>query len=148
MTMAAIGQTAEDEIRGLLQSWANATRARDVDAIMAACAPEILAFDCHGRLRFKGADAYRGHLEACLPCMEGRMTFELHDLDVTAQGDVGFCHHPARCGGTGRDGREHGGWLRGTACFRRTGGTWQIVHEHFSAPFDPASGRALLDLRP
>ena len=33
------------------------------------------------------------------------MTFELHDLDVTAQGDVGFCHHLPLCGGTGRDAR-------------------------------------------
>jgi ketosteroid isomerase-like protein len=57
--MAATRQTAEDEIRGLLKAWANATRAKDVGAIMASCAPELIAFDCHGPLRFRGADAFR-----------------------------------------------------------------------------------------
>jgi PhnB protein len=32
--------------------------------------------------------------------------------------------------------------------FRKTNGTWMIVHEHFSAPFDPESGKALFDLEP
>jgi ketosteroid isomerase-like protein len=64
------------------------------------------------------------------------------------QHDVAFCHYLARCGATGADGREHRCWLRGTTCLRRTGGTWRIVHAHCSAPFDPRSGRALLDLVP
>jgi hypothetical protein len=38
--------------------------------------------------------------------------------------------------------------MRVTVCFRNTEGTWMIVHEHFSAPFDPQSGKALLDLEP
>ena len=36
--------------------------------------------------------------------------------------------------------------MRVTVRFRKTNGTWMIVHEHFSAPFDPESGKALLDL--
>lgn len=148
--MATAIARADDaaRIRGLLETWADATRAKDIDGIMAAYAPDVLAFDCHGQLRFKGADALRKHLEACLPCMQGPMTFEFHDLDITAQGDIGFCHYLALCGGTGPDGKEHRGWLRVTACFRRTSGTWKIVHEHCSAPFDPPSGRARLDLKP
>jgi ketosteroid isomerase-like protein len=148
MTMVATRQTAEDEIRGLLATWVNATRAKDIDAIMAYLAPDALVFDCHGPLRFEGADAYRKHLEACLPCMQGPMTLELHDLDVTAQGDAGFCHYLALCGGTGPDGTVQRSWFRGTACFRRIGGTWKIVHEHLSAPFDPQSGKTSLDLEP
>jgi hypothetical protein len=31
---------------------------------------------------------------------------------------------------------------------RRTSGTWQIVHGHFSTPFDPQNGKAMLDLEP
>jgi ketosteroid isomerase-like protein len=61
---------------------------------------------------------------------------------------VAFCHYLFRCGGTGPDGEEHVGWMRVTVCFRKANGTWVIVHEHFSAPFDPQSGKALLDLEP
>jgi hypothetical protein len=38
--------------------------------------------------------------------------------------------------------------MRASAGLRRRGGKWLIVHEHFSAPFDPASGKALFDLEP
>jgi ketosteroid isomerase-like protein len=148
MTMAATKQTAEDEIRGLLDTWADASRAKDVDAIVAHCATGLVAFDCHGPLRFESAGAYRKHLEACLPCMQGPMTLEIRDLDITAEGDVGFCHYLARCGGTGPDGTEHSSWFRGTSCFQRTNGTWKIVHEHLSAPFDAESGKASLGLQP
>jgi len=39
-------------------------------------------------------------------------------------------------------------WVRATACLRRDGAGWRIVHEHNSAPFDPASGKAALDIKP
>lgn len=148
--MATVRTEADDtaQIRDLLEIWAAALRAKDVDAIMATHASDVVAFDCHGPLRMKGEDAFRRHLEACLPCVQGPMIFEMHDLDITAQGDLGFCHYLARCGATGPDGTEHRSWFRGTACFRRTRGAWAIVHAHFSAPFDPPSGRALLDLAP
>jgi ketosteroid isomerase-like protein len=38
--------------------------------------------------------------------------------------------------------------MRGTVGYRRTGGRWLIVHEHYSVPFDPESGKALLRLEP
>jgi ketosteroid isomerase-like protein len=148
MTMAATKQTAEDEIRGLLDTWADATRAKDIEGIIAACAQGLVTFDCHGPLHFVGAGAYRKHLEACFPYMQGPMTLEIRDLDITAEGDVGFGHYFARCGGTGLDGTEHSSWFRGTTCFRRTNGTWKIVHEHLSAPFNAENGTASLGLEP
>ena len=71
---------------------------------MASHSADVLAFDCHSQLEFKGADAYRRHLEACMPCMQGAMLFELHDLNIVAQDDVAFCHYLALCGATGADG--------------------------------------------
>jgi ketosteroid isomerase-like protein len=38
--------------------------------------------------------------------------------------------------------------MRVTVCLRKSGGRWAVAHEHFSAPFDPESGMALLDLAP
>jgi hypothetical protein len=79
---------------------------------MASHSADVLAFDCHSQLEFKGADAYRRHLEACMPCMQGPMLFELHDLNIVAQDDVAFCHYLALCGATGADGTENRCWLR------------------------------------
>jgi ketosteroid isomerase-like protein len=82
-----------------------------------------------------------------MPYMQGPMVFELHDLNIVAQDNVAF-HYLALCGASGAGGEEHRCWLRGTTCLRRTAGTWQIVHAHCSAPFDPLSGTAMLDLTP
>jgi ketosteroid isomerase-like protein len=38
--------------------------------------------------------------------------------------------------------------MRVTVCLRKKGGRWTVVHEHISAPFDPAGGTALLGLEP
>jgi uncharacterized protein (TIGR02246 family) len=145
--MTADGKAAA-EVRARIEDWAAALRAKDVDGIMASHSADVRAFDCHSLLELKGADAYRRHLEACMPCMQGAMLFELHDLSIVAQHDVAFCHYVALCGATGADGAEHRCWLRGTTCLRRSDGAWRIVHAHCSAPFDPLSGRAMLDLVP
>jgi uncharacterized protein (TIGR02246 family) len=134
------------QLRARLDEWAKATRAKDIDAIMSYHAPDVRSFDCHSQLQLKGTEAYRKHLEACLPCIQGPMIFEIHDLDITAQDDLAFGHYLARCGGTGADGREHIVWLRATVCLRRMSGKWMILHDHLSAPFDPESGKAMLDL--
>ena len=73
----------------------------------------------------------------------GPMVFELHELQITAGDDLAFVHGLSRCGGTGPDGKEMSGWMRMTTCFRKHDGEWRIAHEHFSAPFDPKSDKAL-----
>jgi ketosteroid isomerase-like protein len=38
--------------------------------------------------------------------------------------------------------------MRASAGYRKTADGWKAVHEHFSAPFDMASGKALFELQP
>jgi uncharacterized protein (TIGR02246 family) len=147
----ALQMTRTDEqaqIRGLLDDWAKAARASDVDRIMAAYAPDILSFDAIAQLRFKGTDAYRKHWEACIAMCPGPMIFEIHDLRIEAGDDVAFGHYLLKCGATGDDGTEKTGWMRATVCWRKRSGRWMVAHEHFSAPFDVESGKALLNLEP
>jgi len=147
MTMTATRTDASAPVRRLIDEWADAVRASDLDRIMAAYTPDILSFDAIAQLQFKGAEAYRRHWQACIEMCSG-MIFEVHHLEIEAEGGVAFGHYLVRCGGTGPDGKEQTGWMRVTVCCRRTGGRWQIAHEHFSVPFDMASGKALLHLEP
>jgi uncharacterized protein (TIGR02246 family) len=145
----ALQMTRTDEktqIRRLIDDWAKAARASDIDGIMAAYAPDIVSFDAITQLQFKGADAYRKHWEACIAMCPGPMIFEIHDLGIEAGDDVAFGHYLLRCGATGEDGEEKSGWMRATGCYRKRSGRWMVVHEHFSAPFDMESGKALLSL--
>jgi ketosteroid isomerase-like protein len=149
--MALETMTKPDEtthLRELLQEWAQAAGRGDIDAIMAHYAPDIRSFDAIAQLQFKGADAYRKHWQACMEMCSGPMIFEIHDLSVTNGDDIAFGHYLLRCRQIAEDGKEQAGWMRGTSCWRKRGGRWAIVHEHFSAPFDPASGKTLLDLKP
>jgi uncharacterized protein (TIGR02246 family) len=148
MATAAIKTHEETKIRELIDHWANAARTSDLDGIMSHYAPDIVAFDAIARLQFKGRDAYRKHWEACLTMCSGPMIFEVHDLNIAARDDVAFGHYLSRCGGTGPDGVEKVGWMRGTVCCRRIDGKWLVVHEHFSAPFDMETSKALFDLEP
>jgi ketosteroid isomerase-like protein len=78
----------------------------------------------------------------------GPMIFEVHDLAIEAGDNIAFGHYLVRCGTVAEDGKEDAGYMRVTFCCRRTSGKWKIAHEHFSAPFDPESGKALLRLEP
>jgi uncharacterized protein (TIGR02246 family) len=147
MTIAATRTDETVRIRALIEDWAEAVRASDLERIMAAYTPDILSFDAVAQLQFKGAEAYRRHWQACLGLCSG-MIFEVHDLEIEAGDGVAFGHYLVRCGGTGPDGEEQVGWMRVTVCCRRSLGRWRVAHEHFSVPFDMASGKALLDLTP
>jgi len=146
MTMTATDATVE--IQGLIENWAKAARTCDIDGIMAAYAPDIRAFDAISQLQFKGAEAWRRHWQACLEMGSGPTIFEVHDLLIEAGDGVAYGRFLLRCGGIGPDGKEQIGWMRVTVGCRRRGGRWTIAHEHSSAPFDMASGKALLELQP
>lgn len=140
--------TDNETVRAAIDAWAKATRAMDIEAIMACYSPDAVNYDCHSAFQFRGAEPHRKHLEACFPHMRGPMTFDLHEVSISSSDDLAFCHLTARCGCTGHDGQEHWSWLRMTSCLRRIGGRWLIVHDHCSAPFDPMSGKVMLDAGP
>jgi uncharacterized protein (TIGR02246 family) len=148
MTLQRTRTDHKTAIRKLLDGWATAARAGDLEGIMAAYAPDILSFDAIAQLQFKGVAAYRKHWEMCVEMCSGPMTFEIHDLGIEAGDDVAFAHYLLRCGGTGPDGKEQTGWMRVTVCCHNRSGRWLIAHEHFSVPFDMESGKALLGLEP
>ncbi len=148
MTAATVETRAEAEIRNLIDAYAEAVRSKDVDRIVSHFSPDVVAFDAIAALRFQGRDAYRAHWEMCMSMCSGPMMFEVHELTVAARDDVAFGHYLCRCGGTGPDGEERSSWMRVTVGCRRIDGRWLIAHEHFSVPFDPASGKAMFDLQP
>ncbi|MCP8464662.1 nuclear transport factor 2 family protein [Pseudomonas sp. ZM23] len=140
--------SADDtELHALLDSWLSAVLAADVAAITSHYSRDILAFDAVKQLQFKGVEAYGRHWEECMRmCTEH--TFEIHELSFEAGSDIAFGHYLAYCGGTDEKGQRNASWARVTVCLRREEGQWKIAHEHFSIPFDPATGQLLFDARP
>jgi PhnB protein len=147
MTVGASRATAEAQIRAVIEDWAKAMRAKDVDGVLAHCAADIVTFDLAPPLLSTGADA-KG-LQAWFVTWRGPLGYEIRDLNITAGDDAAFCHSLNRLSGTKTDGEKADVWFRLTLCFRKTGGKWRIAHQHESVPFYmDGSYRAAVDLEP
>ena len=148
-TDLANGQaTGEREIRALMDDLASAIHAKDVNALMAHYAPDVLTFDLLAPLQHRGADAIRKRVSEWFSSFQGPIGYEVRDLSITVGDDVAFCHSLTGSNGTRKDGTKIAMWWRATNGFRKIGGRWIVTHGHSSEPFDGKSGKALLELKP
>ena len=138
----------EVAIRAELESIIEAVRAKDVNAFLAHCSPEIVVYDLLPPLEHEGVDAVRKSWKSAFQDFVGRADYEVRDLDITVNDDVAFCRSLNRFGGTTRDGKLVNNWLRSTIAFRKIQGLWKIVHQHVSVPIDMQTGMAMTGLEP
>jgi uncharacterized protein (TIGR02246 family) len=148
--MTTENSRADDEarIREIIEERVRAIRAKDVDALMSAHAPDVVMFDALDPLRYEGSDAVRECAEQWLSWYQGPVGYEVRDLSVTAGDGAAFCYYLYRVSGTMTNGREVDMWVRSTVCFRKDEGAWAVAHEHTSVPSDAESGRASVGLKP
>ncbi|MGE6995080.1 YybH family protein [Pseudomonas sp. NPDC047961] len=138
----------EARIRQLTETFQQATVRKDLDTIMAQYAADVRAFDAVGPLQFKSAEAYRQHWQSCFDFCQGEGFFDISELEINVSGDLAYSHFLSHCGGTDEKGDMQSGWMRGSRCWRRQDGDWKVVHEHFSMPFDMASGQVNFGIEP
>jgi uncharacterized protein (TIGR02246 family) len=139
----------EAQIRQLIDNWAKALRAKDINGLMSHYTPDILVFDLAPPLQYAGADAYRKNFDEWFTSFQGLVGYEIRDLSITTGDDAAFSHSLNRISGTRTNGEETDVWVRATVCFRKVDGKWRVTHEHVSVPFymEPPY-KASLDLKP
>ncbi|PZG03175.1 nuclear transport factor 2 family protein [Nonomuraea aridisoli] len=124
--------TDEERIRALIERWAEAVHAGDLDGVLADHAADIVMFDVPPPQEgVRGIEAYRKTWPPFLEWQLGEGSFEILSLEVTAGVDVAFAYALLRCG-TGADDPDVR--LRLTFGLRKEGGRWVIAHEHHSFP--------------
>ena len=139
----------EAKVRAVIDDWAKAIAAKDIDAVMSHYAADIVTFDLAPPLQTTGADALKKSLEAWFPTFRGPIGYEIRDLCITTGDDVAFCRSLNRISGARTDGEETDVWVRATVGLRKISGKWLIVHAHESVPFYmDGSYRAAVDLKP
>lgn len=138
----------QSEVRTLLDSRSEAIRAKEIDRLMSAYAPDIVYFDIVPPLQYAGSAALRGRFLDWFGRWQSSIVQELRDVVILTSGHVAAAHMLIRAGGTLKDGREVGYWVRTSNSFQRSNGAWLIKHEHVSLPVDLQSGRAVMDLVP
>lgn len=144
-------QTSDEElqVRRMVESWAGAIRAKDVDRVLSHYAGDVVTFDLAPPLEYAGAEALAESLRAWFPTFRGPLGYELRDLHVTAGKELAFCRSLNRISGSRTDGARTDVWVRVTLGCRKTGDAWKIVHEHTSVPFYmDGSYKAAVDLKP
>jgi len=144
------GDAAQSAVAQLYDGWLKAVRRQDLDAVLSVYTDDVLAFDAVLALQFRGREAYRKHWQACMefcPMGDKEPVFEMHELVVQSEGGLAYAHALMRCGH--KEGEQvEASWMRMTAGLQRQGEEWKIAHEHFSAPFEMPSGKAMFHLNP
>ena len=138
----------EEELRQVVLERVAAVRAKDPKPLAARQASNVVTFDVLPPLHSHGSKAVEEKTRAWFDSYAGEIGYEVRDLDIAADGDVGFCSFVYHVSGTLVSGDGVDMWVRATLGCRRIDGEWFITHDHESVPFDPVSGRALIDLHP
>ena len=125
----------EADIRQLVERWATAVHAGDLETVLADHAGDVVMFDVpppHDGVR--GIDSYRETWPPFFDWQRSGGSFEITELDVTAGDDVAFARALLRCG-TPEELQEHPEHrLRLTIGLRKVDGRWLVTHEHHSFP--------------
>jgi ketosteroid isomerase-like protein len=111
----------EAEIRGLIDDWVKAVRAKDINHLMPHYAPDVLSFDLAPPLAYEGKEACRKNWEDWFPTFQGPIGYEIRNLSIVAGGGAAFSHSLNRITGKRTSGEEPMfGCARPLAIGRRT----------------------------
>jgi uncharacterized protein (TIGR02246 family) len=126
--------TDEQAIKALEQQFADAFNKKDVNAIMAVYSDDVFVFDVVPPRQYVGAKAYRQDWEQLFKLFNANPKFDISDLAITTDGDLGFSHSIQRVQATMVKGDPLDLTVRVTDAYRKINGQWKIVQEHVSVP--------------
>lgn len=120
-------------IRELIERWASAVHAGDLDGVVANHADDLVMFDVPPPERgVRGIDAYRDLWPPFFEWQAQGARFELDTVDVVAGDRVAYAHALLRCGTEAELDEDPDRRLRLTFGLRRDGEDWVVSHEHHS----------------
>ena len=125
----------EQQIRALIERWAEAVHASDLDGVLEDHTDDIVMFDVPPPYEgARGIDAYRETWPPFFKWQARGAYFEIESMDVTAGDDVAFAHALLRCGMPEELEENPKLRLRLTVGLRKQDGNWVVAHEHHSYP--------------
>lgn len=124
-------ETAERQIRTLIDAWADAARRHDMRGVLAHHTQDIVMYDLPMPLQSKGMDEYKKTWDLFFSSHEPSQAFDVEEITITAGQDVAFAHAIMRCATTAT---PNGFPFRLTVGLRKVDGEWWVTHEHHSEP--------------
>jgi ketosteroid isomerase-like protein len=135
------------DIAALEKRVAAGIEAKNADAVMANYIPgdSLVVFDLVPPRQYTGADAYKKDWAGVFAGCADSPKFDISDLDIAADRKLAYSHSIQHFTCTDAKGNMT---MRATDVYRKVNGKWLIVHEHYSAPIDLATGKADLTSKP
>ncbi|MFY1688541.1 YybH family protein [Plantactinospora sp. WMMB782] len=131
---------AEHEIRREFAEWFRDSAAKDLDAVMTKIAPDVVSYEHAAPQVHRGADAVREVCRQGFELARGEFRWDIPDLEVVVRDDIAVTWGLNRMRVQEPGGEPVETWSRGTRVFQKVDGRWQMIHQHVSFPFDPATG--------
>ena len=126
----------EEQIRTLIERWAQAVHSGDMSGVMEDHADDIVMFDVPPPYEgVRGIDAYRETWPPFFEWQARGASFEIVSLEVTAGDEVAYAHALLRCGTQQELTDNPENRLRLTLGLRKEDGRWVVAHEHHSFPW-------------
>ena len=122
----------EIAIRGQIEAWAAAVRARNMAGILSNHSADMVMFDVPPPLQLRGIAAYEASWPQFFDASPKPIRFDVMDLQITAGNDVAFAVALMRCAVI-EDGNADLDF-RLTVGLRKIDGRWIVTHEHHSIP--------------
>lgn len=134
----------EHAFRAEFAEWLRSAAAKDLDAVMSKVDDGVVSYEHETPLMYVGAAAVREVCRRGFDYAAGDFRWEVPDLRVIVRGDIavtwGLNHMTASDAGR----PAFDSWSRGTRVFRKINGSWQLIHQHVSYPYDPHTGQAVV----
>jgi uncharacterized protein (TIGR02246 family) len=134
MSMTTDQRAPESAIRALIERWATAVHAGDLDSVLADHSVEFQMFDVPPPNQVGGIEAYRETWPPFFEWQKQGAAFEIVSLDVTAGEDVAFATALLRCGTDEELRKDPDNRLRLTIGLRKEADRWVVSHELHSFP--------------
>jgi uncharacterized protein (TIGR02246 family) len=127
--------TNEEQIRTLIERWAEAVHRGDLTTVLADHAEDIVMFDVPPPQQgVRGLDAYRETWPPFFQWQAQGASFDIESLEVTAGDEVAYAFALLRCGTQKELADSPENRLRLTLGLRKEQGRWVVAHEHHSFP--------------
>jgi uncharacterized protein (TIGR02246 family) len=125
----------QEQIRALIERWADAVHSGDMGVVLADHADDIVMFDVPPPYQgVRGIDAYRQTWPPFFEWQARGASFEIESLEVTAGDAVAYAYALLRCGTKQELTDNPENRLRLTLGLRKEDGRWVVAHEHHSFP--------------
>jgi len=140
-----MGMNSSDPLQ-ILDAYAAAAYARDVEAMLALYHPQVTVYDMWETWLYHGRDAWRGMVEGWFAGLgDERVQVTFQETHHTVTPDLALVHTIVTYAGLSASGeRLRAMNNRLTLTLTREGDQWLILHEHSSAPAHFETGKVNL----